>query len=229
LPTQTDFESRISEMLQEIKTSDGLQVLHEKQGPILQYVGDAENAFALLARDEKLTLVPELQRCFFRYSEFALHWRALDPESAGGEFDLINLVESIVSGPPGLVTDFTPNEERPLLQSFRVIDDHPQGGTGTLVALRIIEGAISPEVWYYHGTRGSVKLDVDYCGYLDALIVTKGFYGWQYLYADVPLAAHDFTNVAKQLRLRLDLLSRLFPDHDYAPLEERFAQRQRRS
>jgi hypothetical protein len=58
-------------------------------------------------------------------------------------------------------------------------------------ALRLSADSPSPEIWFHHFKKepAAVRLDIDYCGYLDALTVTKGVSGWQYLFADVDLSS----------------------------------------
>ncbi|MFI9047085.1 hypothetical protein [Streptomyces sp. NPDC053427] len=60
-------------------------------------------------------------------------------------------------------------------------------------------------------------MDVDLCGYLDALCVTKGAYGWQYLFTDVSLAEDDHEVTAEFLTEMLAVLPDVFPAHDYEP------------
>ncbi|MEV0053676.1 hypothetical protein AB0H34_24630 [Saccharopolyspora shandongensis] len=62
-----------------------------------------------------------------------------------------------------------------------MIDEKPGGGGGTFAALRLQPDNPFPEIWYHDFRKGAFKLDVDYCGYLDELITTKGAPGWHYL------------------------------------------------
>jgi hypothetical protein len=221
-----EYEERLQAMLDELRRSDAIELSHLAACPFRDYLGDARTTFAMLAKDQGLKLAPSLERCFHRAGGLAAYWRLAEPGStAAGEFKLVNLYEAILLGAPVLSPATGSGDTAELLASFRVIDDQPQGGTGTFAALRIQPEVASPEVWFYNGTRGSVKLDVDYCGYLDALLVTKGFYYWQYLFADVSLAQRQYADTAKQLQLMLDVLPRLFTKHDYSPLRERLAHR----
>lgn len=68
-------------------------------------------------------------------------------------------------------------------------------------------------------------MDVDYCGYLAALLVTKGTYGWQYLFADVSLADDIHHHTVENARRMLEVFPRLFPGYDYAPLAARLEAR----
>ena len=52
-------------------------------------------------------------------------------------------------------------------------------------------------------------------------LVTKGFYTWQYLFADATLPEKEAGYVTERMRLMLDFLPPRFPDYDYSPLEAR--------
>ena len=68
-------------------------------------------------------------------------------------------------------------------------------------------------------------MDIDYCAYLAALRVTKGTFGWQYLFTEVSLAEEDYKNTARRLTDMLDVFPRLFPAHDYSELRARLEER----
>lgn len=67
-------------------------------------------------------------------------------------------------------------------------------------------------------------MEVTYREYLDALLVTKGTYGWQYLYTDVSLG-RGFGGVRRYLQGMIELFPEIFPNHDYSPLVERLEAR----
>lgn len=72
---------------------------------------------------------------------------------------------------------------------------------------------------------GYIKMEITYCEYLDALLLTKGTYGWQYLYADISLRRSDFQEVFGYLRDMLELFPVEFQQYDYAPLRQRLEAR----
>ncbi|MEV0054423.1 hypothetical protein AB0H34_28455 [Saccharopolyspora shandongensis] len=59
------------------------------------------------------------------------------------------------------------------------------------------------------------------------LLITKGVYGWQHLFADVQLHADEYIHARKRLTTMLQVLPEIFPGHDYEPLRARLAQRLR--
>ncbi len=68
-------------------------------------------------------------------------------------------------------------------------------------------------------------MDITYCQYLDALLLTKGTYGWQYLYTDISLRRGDFDETVRYLRGMLEVFPEIFPQHDYRELRERLEAR----
>ncbi|MET9561878.1 hypothetical protein [Streptomyces tauricus] len=148
-----------------------------------------------------------------------------------GEFFLRPLYDilSQPAGPSGgAETDF----HRKFMSELRVMDQTPRSGAGKLTYLRLKPGAGPLEIWYSDladiGTPpyppGFVKMGITYAEYLDALLLTKGTYGWQYLYTDVPLG-RGFGGVRRYLQGMLELFPEIFPDHDYSSLRARLEAR----
>jgi hypothetical protein len=222
----TDFEKRLVAMRDQLAGSDAVEVMASERLLVDDHGITAADAFANVAQWGGVTLDPSLQQCYFGFGGFSSQWRTVEPyPHVRGEFKLTDLPSAAVGAAPALAWEGSSAEERNLYAQFRVIDDMPVGGMGMLAAIRVEEGVSSPEVWYYYSHFGAVKLDLDYCGYLEALLLTRGASGWQYLFAGVSLADSRLTGLAENLANMVDLFPRIFPGPDYGPIGERLAQR----
>ncbi|TDD16056.1 hypothetical protein E1294_32610 [Nonomuraea diastatica] len=221
-----DYEARYLAMLDELTNCSEVKILYEERGPIEEMIGDASETFELIADEEGVHLDPTLHRTFLRFEGLSSHWAIERPGLyLTGEFSIRHIGAAMLTVGAELATDDTPEEERRVYSELRVFDEHPRGGGGTLAGLRISPGMSSPEVWYFDGPHGAFKLNLGYDEYLDALLVTKGVYGWQHLYTDVSLGDIDFLAAAEAMEAMLDVFPELFPDHDYAPFHQRLAER----
>ncbi|MFJ2202817.1 hypothetical protein ACIQPP_49155 [Streptomyces violaceusniger] len=72
---------------------------------------------------------------------------------------------------------------------------------------------------------GYIKLDLSYSQYLEAPLLAKGVFGWQYLYAKMSLRDTSWSNVRNRLKVMVDVFPELFPQYDYTELRERFEAR----
>lgn len=222
----TPYERRFLGLFDELRSCGAIELHHESQGRVNEALGDAEEMFRVLADLEDITLDPSLHRCFMRFTDCAAYWTFEDDDRyLSGEFKLTELSDALLGPPPELAWEGSSDAERRLYTEFRVVDDQPWIAGGTLTAMRARPGVTNPELWFYKGSLGARQLDVDYHGYLDALLLTKGAFGWQYLFADVTFAETAFAAVGESLQQTLEVLPRLFPDHDYTPLTDRLAQR----
>lgn len=221
----TEYETLLRDTLHEVTENPRVQVFSAEPGEVTNEFGDAHQAFALIPVLHGVTLDPALQRCFIRFNRLSCHWRfEQDTVKLTGEFNVRHLLSSLGVRPPE--QDWGESEfEQQLYSELRVIDDRPGAGSGTFAALRIQPGNPVPEVWYHDFRLGAFKLDIDYCGYLDALAITKGVSGWQYLFADVSLADEKFAIYENKMSHMLNVFPSLFPDHDYAPLRARLEAR----
>jgi hypothetical protein len=191
---------------------------------------DAETAFEMLAQRDGVVLDSSLKKCYLRFSDLGAGWDAgmteedEDPLFAG-EFDVIPLVRAVRDTAPVERATSSSPEERQLLSELRDFDASVSG-TGKVASLRVRQGAVhNPEIWFSDGIRGTHRMDVDLCGYFDALRITKGTLGWQYLFTDVSLVDNRFEVTVRFLTEMFRVFPDLFPAHDYAPLRARFEER----
>ncbi|WP_046495246.1 hypothetical protein [Streptomyces odonnellii] len=225
----TEQELRYLRILNELQDATEVQVFYEERGDIEEAVGEAPNAFALLEEWHGIRLAPELQRVFLRFDGISSHWSFTRGESSlSGEFSLRHLSAAMFATGEHLIHEEVDAERRVLYSEFRIFDEHPRTGAGTLAALRVpptATGLLSPEIWYYDSSDSELRLDLDYAQYLDTLLVTKGTNGWQYLYADVDLTDTGLGGVADDLSTMLDVFPKLFPAYDYSDLRARLEER----
>lgn len=222
-----EYEAKLIKMIEEITNCSEIRVLEQEEGPLGDFLGDADNAFNVLQRLRGIRLSPEMRRTFHRYNGLGLYWSGVgERTSLGGEFRLVQLLDAIIGGAPAwLLQEGWPESQRSLHADFRVFDSQFYGGVGTFSALRLQDGVEDPEVWYFNVTYGSLRLDIGYEGYMNQLLLTRGIYYWQYLFADVPPHHYNFEEIGLGLRSSINFLKEAFPDDDYDELGTRLDDR----
>ncbi|MEV0705083.1 hypothetical protein AB0I53_45200 [Saccharopolyspora sp. NPDC050389] len=222
----TEYEQRYLNMLEDLRNSPAIEVLEDEVGRVVQAYGDVPTVFEKLARRYELALDPALQSRFPRFRSLSCLWQTDDElPNLTGEFKLSHLYSEVSAGPLEIAEDFPEESDRSLARELRMIDDQPQGGG--FVAMRAQSHVPFPELWYFTIAHGFQRLDIGYAEYFDNLLVTKGVYGWQHLFADVQLHDDAYLHARKRLTTMLQVLPEIFPGHDYEPLRARFAQRLR--
>ncbi|MFD8869999.1 hypothetical protein ACFV1F_37685 [Streptomyces sp. NPDC059590] len=171
--------------------------------------------------------------CYLRFYELGTAWRTVkDLPDARGEFNLINFHDALQVSDPGTgrgKTDF----HREFLSQLCPIDRTPKSGAGIQTYIRMQADVEELELWYSDiadieqppHPPGFIKLEIGYCEYLETLLLTKGAYGWQYLFADISLSRQDFSENANNLKNMLLVFPELFPDRDYSSLRTRLEAR----
>lgn len=218
-----EHESKLIRMVEELKDCENVNVLGHEKGPLADYLGTPEEALAFLRETHGVTLNPHFEESFHRFSRFGLHWRGVGEKSSiGGEFYLVHILNAIIGGrPAGLSSPKRSGRKSSLHSALRIFDSQPQGGVGTFAALRLRDGADEPEIWYYHMNHGSIRLDINYQDYLNNLLLTRGTYYWQYLFAGIPSDYYNFEEISSGLGQAIEFLSDNFPDNDYGDLRSR--------
>ncbi|MEU5536820.1 hypothetical protein [Streptomyces sp. NPDC020362] len=226
MPELTDAERRYLGLVDELNAAPGVDVFYEERGPVDEYVGDADEAFQLVAEEVGITLDASLRPVYLRFDGLSSHWAIERPDLyLTGEFSLRHVAAAMmVAGVEPAVDEPSEQDER-LCAELYSFDEHPRGGGGTLAALRFPQGSTVPEVWYHHLTRGTFRMDIGYPEYLETLLVTKGTHGWQYLFTDVRFGDIDFQGAAENLQNMLRVFPEIFPGHDYSGLRARLEAR----
>ncbi|MER7078546.1 hypothetical protein [Saccharopolyspora kobensis] len=228
----TAYETTWLGVLDELRGCPEIRVEYAERGELLE-TEDADRVFGELADCDGIALDASLKECHLRFSGLSAAWDVPDPEYdeeslIAGEFYLANVHQAFRSGPLVERLPFpTPDEVR-FYGQLRSFDGTPHGGVGHLSLLRLSPGVSRPELWFDATTKGYHRMDLDYPGYLEALRITKGTYGWQFLFTDVSLDdGGEFEVAGRFAEIMLEVFPRLFPGHDYAPLRSRLAERRR--
>lgn len=174
-----------------------------------------------------------IKECALRFASLSCSWSFRGSErDLHGEFFLRHVYLALIEDPP-LCNDLASERERELLSGLRMIDSAPRRATGEATFIRVEPHKENLELWYQDrylfdekdNTQGFLRMELDYCGYLDTLRMTKGAFGWQMLFVDSSLRDTGFRAHADNLRNMLDVFPSAFPQYDYTPLRNRLEAR----
>ncbi|WP_406258855.1 hypothetical protein OIA45_06035 [Streptomyces chartreusis] len=220
------FEERCDKALRELGGAAELDVEVAEFGEISQLLAEPSGVFRTLATGEDLPLSERVQGYFFRRDRIAAHWRSRRADSRlVGEFSLTHIMRALVEHYMDDIWEGEDDWERELYSQLRFFDDTPLSGSGRMALLRAAPGATDPEVWFFDTRQGAMRMELDYSGYLDAVLVTKGVMGWQYLYCEPAFSGMGFVSSSAGLKEMVETFPTLFPDHDYTDLRARLEAR----
>ncbi|MFD9219024.1 hypothetical protein ACFWDI_03070 [Streptomyces sp. NPDC060064] len=233
----TDIEQQLFKTQREIEECPHFSVDRSATGELGDCYEESPALFRYLPDWQGVVLSRELCIHSPRITEIGNRWRTNSvsglPEFHG-EFRVTDLFTAVLKHPPELSWSGSSDEERRFFAELRVIDDTPVAATGQLAAIRIQPHVDPLEIWYYDmdlnraegWDRQYVRLDLTYTEYIQQLALTKGTFGWQYLFTDeVSLGEPDFKAVRTQLTTMLDVFPVLFPAWDYTELAQRLEAR----
>ncbi|MEU6305642.1 hypothetical protein [Streptomyces chartreusis] len=213
-------------VLDELRTTSGVRVSNKTLGG-LESEGGREGSEEFEDGAEH-RLDTALVACSPNFSEVGCQWGTVEPHPLlSGEFFLVPVLRAIREEAPDFSSSLHTETEREVGSQLRIIDEAPYTGSGSYAALRVRSESGEPEIWFAHHLQGLWRMDLTYCEYIRTLTVTKGCFDWQHLFTEAPLSSTEFSKSAQRLRTMLDVLPPLFPDHDYAPLHARLAERLR--
>ncbi|MEW2568937.1 hypothetical protein [Streptomyces sp. NPDC047070] len=220
------FEERCDKALRELREAAVLDVECAQFGEISPLLADPASVFSTLSSGEDLPLSERVRGYFFRHDRIAAHWRVGDAGSRMvGEFSLTHIMRAVVEHYMDDIWEGDDDGERELYSELRFFDDTPRSGSGRMALLRVTPGVTDPEVWFFDTRQGAMRMELDYPDYLDAVLVTKGVIGWQYLYCEPDFSGPGFVSCSAGLQEMLETFPVLFPDHDYTDLRSRLQER----
>jgi len=212
-------------------------LLNARCGSTDELAEPLEDLLPLYEHDEdwdEVRLDEDMPGCALRFTDLGAQWETTgDLPELYGEYRIWHFYDVFdhADGPAPMpdATDF----QRRFLSELRCFDTTPRSGAGMMSFIRMRPNTGPLEIWYQDIADigedpyppGLLKLDITYSQYLDALLLTKGTYGWQYLYADVTLRGSGHQSTVDYLQRMLEIFPELFPQHDYRPLRKRLEAR----
>lgn len=221
------FEDQCLRAVAELQQCGGLVVDTDEIPPVIAEFADPDWVLADIASRTGLQLPDHPFRDhFFASNSIAARWRSEGDPQIVGEFALSHIHRCLVGDPPELEDPALSDDEGDILFELRVIDQEPFSGSGRLTGIRLAEGGSSHELWLYDMSQERLeRLDADYGTYLENVLITKGAYGWQYLFADVDFKEPGLGDVADNLSEMLRVFPEMFSGHSYADLQRRLEAR----
>jgi hypothetical protein len=221
------FESRCLRAVAELQECADLVADTEWSPAAVPELDDPDRVLADIGVRTGLQLpVCPFRDHFFAPSSIAARWHSEEGPRILGEFALSNIHRCLVEAPPELEDPALSDDDGDILFELRVIDQEPYAGSGRLTGIRFAEGGQAHELWLYDMSKQRLeRLDADYGTYVENVLITKGAYGWQYLFADVDLKEPGFRDIANNLSAVLREFPGMFPDHSYAELQQRLEAR----
>ncbi|WP_326647925.1 MULTISPECIES: hypothetical protein [unclassified Streptomyces] len=230
----TPNEQRHAASLEQIRTSPFLEAECGTTDELAEPVEDLLPLYEHNPDWEDVEFDESLLNCSLRFSDLGARWATSGnlPEIYG-EFRILHFYDVFdqSEGPSG--GEEATNFQQEFLSQLRIFDHTPRSGAGMVTYMRMQPHVTSLEIWYQDiADIGSepypanfIRMNITYCEYLEALLLTKGTYGWQYLYTDVSLRGGEFHSKARYLKHMLDVFPGIFPQYDYTSLAARLEER----
>lgn len=228
-------EQNHMDSLDEILNCDAIEVDFFDRGHVLEALTENPTVITFFDEEfENVALGESLRECNLRFTKLSCRWRTREgvPE-LGGEFRLGDLYDAILNPAPQFSEETASPADLEVYQQLRVVDFPQYAAVGTFAAIRVQEHVDPLEMWYYDMRLSTapgigsdlIKMELTYAEYLDAVVLTKGVFGWHYLFCDISLRGPIFQERADRLKRMIDLFPTLFPDHNYSSLATRLEAR----
>ncbi|GLF93126.1 hypothetical protein [Streptomyces yaizuensis] len=223
-----EFERRIKMTLESLSKHPSIECEVLRCSPVNEDFGSASEMLQVIGALCNARFPAGTREVLFRFEEVAAQWSLQESTvKLSGEFHVKPLLFAVTAPPPHISWKEAPKDLQRLHSHFRVIDDTPETGAGIMASMRMGEDSSAPEIWITDVSLGTYRMRIDYAAYMENLLVTKGTFGWHYLFTEAPLRESQFSYVRRNIQTMLQVFPRIFPGLAYAPLQELFAERLR--
>lgn len=228
------LEERHLSSIDSIRHAVGIEVVDETLGEPGSSFSDLLPLSEFNEEWEQLTLDADMIDSAVRIPGLAVSWHTTAPlPDFFGEYRIPDPFEILLQAPDPAAQTVPAGFQRDFVRQLRYIDSSYRSGVGSMTYLRMAPGTSPLEVWHFDLARiggdpypnGYVRLDLTFQQYMEALLITKGTRGWQYLFADVSFRDRALGNIGDSVRNMLEVFPGLFPEHEYTPLRQRWEER----
>ncbi|WP_328846626.1 hypothetical protein [Streptomyces sp. NBC_00258] len=225
--THEGFAARCVRAIEELQEVEGVDVDTRGIPAVVPELADPDWVLRDVAERTGIRLAESpFREYFFAPDQLRARWNTTADPDVIGEFCLTHIHRCLVEGPAGLQDPTLTEAENEILAELRIIDQEPMAGSGRVTGLRVAAEREDHEIWLYDMSQERLeRLGIDYGTYLENILVTKGAYGWQYLFADADLNDPGLDDIATNLTMMLGIFPDMFPNHSYEDLRERLEAR----
>ncbi|MBD3004004.1 hypothetical protein IEJ02_07795 [Streptomyces sp. 5-10] len=217
------FVDRCERSISSLEAVDGVH-LERRSAVFPAGQGNGVEGRLALLENDGISLPEAIRPYVFDVPELHASWQYSDPVIVG-EFCLGNLPRRLAGGGVPMEDSRLPEAQQRILAELKLIDQAPFSGSGRIAGLRIPQEG-EWEIWYYDMKKSYFgRLDLDYGCYLENVLLTRGAFGWQYLFSEEDMRAGKYRSVTKNLTSMLNTFAALFPDQDYTALADRLEAR----
>jgi hypothetical protein len=233
MPNLNTLELQYKEMLQRLRKTKELTLAERSFGEPSLSFKQLEDLSHFDPAWTDIRLDSSMLRDSLRLTEVSAYWESKSsPDQLHGEFHILSPVEILGMGPSPAAEAMEDPFHQEFVAQLRPFDIGQR--VVPLFRSNIRMTQQSPlEIWFEDQKTigdppfpyGYIKLDLTFVEYQEALLLTKGLHGWQYLFTEAPLGTTDFNVVRERLEHGLQVLPGLFPEDDFSPLQERLEAR----
>jgi len=154
-------------------------------------------------------------------------------EELAGEYSIPSPLETMMQPASPFAKSLKDPFQRTFVAQLRAMDSDAFAGSGFTTYVRMDPTAPKQEIWFNELVaiggppypHGFIRLNLSYKEYLEALVLTKGLCGWQYLFADISFGDPTIQHRKERLSRGLQVFPDLFPDQDFTELQRRLEER----
>lgn len=231
--TPNSLEKRHLASLKSLREHDDIHLAEERRTKI----GPSFSELVPFSKFERewndLYLDPDAFEGALRFAIGASWDFSASGEELAGEYSIPSPLEIMMQHASPLARSLKDPFQRAFAAQLRAMDSDAFAGGGFTTYVRMDPTTPHQEIWFNElvgiggppHPYGFVKLNLSYKKYLEILVLTKGIYGWQYLFSDISFSDSAIRHHREGLSRGLQVFPDMFPDHDFTELQQRLEAR----
>lgn len=209
-----NYLKKIQDLVEELKKVPNISnLVFEKN------TGIREEDFVDYANEFSIKISKEVKELYSQFDGFILKWKYTLNDSKSknisfeGDIEIFpfykmflgyndNLWENEIWG------NHTPDKDITFYKNLKIFDYFEKDNVHC-ICIEISNNTLTQNLWIFREGYEPIPMTINITEYIDKLIYTKGFWGWQYLYTNVNLSLDKHKGIFDGIKESIELWSKL--------------------
>lgn len=222
-----NYLKKIENLVAELKRIPNISnLIFEKQ------LGIREEDFIDYSDEFSIKISKDIKEFYSELDGFSLTWRynPVNPNSKNlsfeGYINILPFYKMLLGNNDNLWENeiwgnHTSAKDIPFYKNLKIFDYFERDNVHC-VCIEVVDNTITQNLWIFREGYKPVPMKINITEYIENLIYTKGFWGWQYLFTDINLSLDKYEGIRTGIKESIELWEQLLSPEALAKIKKDF-------
>lgn len=206
-----NYLKKTEQFISELKENPNISHITFEKG-----IGIKEEDFADYSEEFLLIIAEEVKKFYSEFDGLKVEWKynPAKQKSTEGYVNILPFYKMVLGNNDTLWENEiwgkqTPDKDLAFYKNLKIFDYFEKDNVHC-VCLEVSGKTITPNLWIFREGYEPVPMKINITEYIEKLIYTKGFWGWQYLFTDINLSLDKHEGLLAGIKESIESWSDLF-------------------